>query len=54
MCAILPLSACGGSPIVGKWKDEIMGKASMEFKSDGTLIISFLGQTKTAKYKVRR
>jgi len=51
-CAILLLTACGGSSIVGKWTDETTKVASMEFKSDGNLVVSLLGQTQTVQYKV--
>ena len=51
-CAVFLLTACGGSPIVGKWKEETTGLATMEFKSDGDLVVSVLGQTETVQYRV--
>ena len=47
MCAVYMLAACGNAaanPLVGKWKDEATGMASMEFKDDGTANIYFMDQ----------
>jgi len=47
MCAVFMLAACGNAeanPLVGKWKDEATGMASMEFKDDGTVNIYFMDQ----------
>ena len=54
MCALFLLAACGSgsSALVGKWKDEATGMMTMEFKDDGTLSVSALGQTQTVSYKV--
>ena len=55
MCAIFLLAACGSassSPIIGTWKDEATGLMTIEFKDDGTLSVSALGQTQTGTYQV--
>ena len=53
LCISFLLAACGGSsPIVGKWKDEATGIGTIEFKDDGTLTLSALGQSETVKYKI--
>lgn len=50
------LAACGGGngddPIVGKWTDEY-GMVEYEFKSDGTLVVGFMGEEEKAQYSVQ-
>jgi len=42
LALIISLTACGGNSIVGKWKTEDKS-CQIEFKDDGTYIITFLG-----------
>ena len=52
-CAVFLLTACGGSSIVGKWKDEPTGKLiTMDFKDDGTLKITTLSNSGTVNYRI--
>ncbi|MFZ5975490.1 MAG: DUF5640 domain-containing protein [Bacillota bacterium] len=53
LCASLLLVACSGSTssIVGKWKDEASGMSTWEFKGDGTMSMTALGQTVSGTYK---
>ncbi|MDX5474059.1 MAG: hypothetical protein LPK00_00860 [Bacillaceae bacterium] len=52
--SVLIVSACSSNKeLVGVWEDEWLGMLSMEFKSDGTVIISNGFSEEEAKYKVK-
>ena len=52
--SVLIVGACSSNKeLVGVWEDDWLGLLSMEFKTDGTVIISNGFSEEEAKYKVK-